>query len=64
MLKKILLGIAIAFVIAQFFRPALTNPAVDETRTVQAHIAMPRRFRFAGALVQRLPLAQNRLALV
>lgn len=41
MFKKTLLGLVIAFVIAQFFRPALTNPAVDETRTMQARIAMP-----------------------
>lgn len=37
-LKWILIVVACAFVIAQFWRPARTNPAVDQAQTIQAHL--------------------------
>ena len=36
-LKWIVIVLACAFVIAQFWRPARTNPAVDPSQTIQAH---------------------------
>ena len=35
------LGITIAFVVMQFFRPDRTNPPVDETRTIYARLSVP-----------------------
>jgi hypothetical protein len=40
LLKLAVIVIAILFIAAQFFRPAKTNPAVDETQTIQAHTQM------------------------
>ena len=37
-LKWLLLGIVVLFIAVQFVRPARTNPAVDQTQTIQAHL--------------------------
>lgn len=37
-LKWLLIGIVALFIAAQFVRPARTNPAVDQTQTIQAHL--------------------------
>jgi hypothetical protein len=40
-LKWAILVVAILFVISQFIRPAMTNPPVDETRTLSARLTVP-----------------------
>lgn len=39
-LKWLVIGIACLFVIAQFRRPARTNPPVDQSQTIEAHAQM------------------------
>jgi len=39
-LKWIGIGLVVAFVVIQAIRPAKTNPAVDETKTIQANTQM------------------------
>ena len=39
-LKWIFIVLACAFVIAQFWRPARTNPAIDPTQASEAHLQM------------------------
>ena len=40
-LKRIVLAIAILFVAAQLIRPSMTNPPVDESRTLRARAQVP-----------------------
>lgn len=37
-LKWLLLGIVVLFIAVQFVRPARTNPSVDQTQTINAHL--------------------------
>ena len=39
-LKWIVIVLACAFLIAQFWRPARTNPPVDSSQTIQAHLQL------------------------
>src|SRR4051812_21901303 len=39
-LKRVAIAIAILFVVAQVIRPSMTNPPVDESRTLQAKAQM------------------------
>lgn len=36
-LKRVLIGLGVLFIVIQVIRPAKTNPEVDESRTIQAH---------------------------
>lgn len=40
-LKRAAIAIAILFVVAQVIRPSMTNPPVDESRTLQAKAQIP-----------------------
>lgn len=42
MVKRILLVLAVLFVIAQFIRPAMTNPPIDQSKTLYATTPVPR----------------------
>ena len=50
LLKRILIGLAILFVVIQVARPERTNPIVDESRTIQARTQMPEQ---VSAILQR-----------
>ena len=41
LLKWLVISLAILFISIQFIRPARTNPAIDETRTLEAAAHMP-----------------------
>lgn len=43
--KAVLLALAVAFVLAQFIRPSLANPPVDESRTLYAAEPVPPNVR-------------------
>ena len=39
-LKWLLIGLLVIFLGIQFIRPARTNPAIDQTQTIEAHTQM------------------------
>jgi hypothetical protein len=49
-LKRVLLGLLLLFILAQVFQPRRTNPAVIESRGLQAHASVPAQVQ---AVLQR-----------
>ena len=41
LIKRILLGLLIAFALIQFYRPSRENPPVDQAKTIEQSIAIP-----------------------
>jgi Haem-binding domain len=40
LLRRGVIGLVVLFIVAQFIRPAKTNPAIDPAQTMQAHTQM------------------------
>ena len=56
-----MVALACLFVIAQFIRPAKTNPTVDPALAIESHVQVDPK---VSAILRRLSFKQDTLALV